>query len=45
VKRLRAEAIKIHPDITGDASQGAARAFSAAWARYEQAKAYLTGRK
>lgn len=39
VKRLRAEAIRLHPDTTGD--PGTAPAFMAAWARYEQAKAQL----
>ncbi len=42
VKRLRAAALKLHPDTTGDSSQDAARAFSAAWDRYETAKARLT---
>jgi N-terminal domain of anti-restriction factor ArdC len=38
VKRLRQEATSLHPDVTGDTSQEAARAFSAAWDRYESAR-------
>ena len=44
VQRLRAEAVKLHPDTTGDSSQEAARAFSAAWDRYEAARAGMAGR-
>ena len=40
VKRLRMAAVKLHPDATG---QDTAAAFMAAWARYETAKARLTG--
>ncbi len=45
VKRLRDAAVAIHPDRTGDTSQDAARAFSAAWGAYEQLKARLEGKR
>jgi hypothetical protein len=45
VKRLRAEAMKLHPDTTGDNSQEAGRAFSAAWSLYEAARARLNGQQ
>ena len=38
VRRLRAEAVKLHPDTTG---RDSAPEFVAAWARYEAAKARL----
>jgi len=39
VKRLRKEATRLHPDMTG---ADTAAAFMAAWARYESAKANLS---
>ena len=44
VKRLRKEAMSLHPDVTGVAGLEAERAFSAAWDRYEQAKKRLDGK-
>lgn len=41
VKRLRKVAMALHPDVTGDNSQEACRAFGAAWQRYESAKQTL----
>lgn len=38
VKRLRTEAMKLHPDVTRVSGIEAERAFSAAWDRYETAK-------
>ena len=38
VKRLRVEAMKLHPDLTGNTDQESCRAFSAAWLLYERAR-------
>ena len=43
VRRLRAEALKLHPDVTGESGQAADRAFSAAWLAYETARDRLGG--
>ena len=42
VKRLRMAACQLHPDMTG---RDTAPEFMAAWARYEQAKARMTGQR